>query len=138
MNKKLHTLPFHLMRKLFQDHTAKWQQTLSELTKQQYAVLCAVADQPGVEQMDLMGVSVSTKATLAELLLRMEKKGLIKRELGANDKRRRLIFLTREGEQLLKNAKPLAHKVDHLFLARLSDQEQDELIRLLKLMIGSD
>jgi MarR family transcriptional regulator, temperature-dependent positive regulator of motility len=135
MNKNLSNVPFHLMRRLFQEHTAQWQRSLNDLTKQQYAVLCAVAEQPGIEQMELMDVSVSTKATLAELLMRMEKKGLLRREQGVNDRRRRHIFLTTAGETLLEEAKPSAERIDAAFLNRLSDQEHQELIRLLKIML---
>ena len=30
---------FHLLRQLFQQHTARWQQALPDLTKPQYAVM---------------------------------------------------------------------------------------------------
>ncbi|CAK6501138.1 Transcriptional regulator HosA (plasmid) [Pantoea sp. Nvir] len=136
MNKNLTNVPFHLMRRLFLEHTSQWQQSLSELTKPQYAVLCAVDEQPGIEQMDLMEVSVSTKATLAELLLRMEKKGLVRREQGTYDRRRRHIYLTDAGKKVLEEAKPAAGRVDAAFLNRLSEQEQQELIRLLQKMLG--
>jgi len=136
MNRNLTNVPFHLMRRLFLEHTSQWQQSLNELTKPQYAVLCAVDEQPGIEQMELMEVSVSTKATLAELLLRMEKKGLVRREQGAHDKRRRLIYLTDAGKQMLDEAKPSADRVDAAFLNRLSEQEHQELIRLLQKMLS--
>ncbi len=35
---------FHLLRQLFQQHTARWQQALPDLTKPQYAVMRSVAE----------------------------------------------------------------------------------------------
>lgn len=54
---------FHLLRQLFQQHTAKWQHALPELTKPQYAVMRSIAEHPGIEQVALTEVAVSTKAT---------------------------------------------------------------------------
>ncbi len=56
---------FHLLRQLFQQHTARWQQALPDLTKPQYAVMRSVAEHPGIEQVALIEAAVSTKATLA-------------------------------------------------------------------------
>lgn len=59
---------FHQLRQLFQQHTARWQHELPDLTKPQYAVMRAIADKPGIEQVALIEAAVSTKATLAEML----------------------------------------------------------------------
>ena len=45
---------FHLLRQLFQQHTARWQQALPDLTKPQYAVMRSVAEHPGIEQVALI------------------------------------------------------------------------------------
>lgn len=68
---------FHQLRQLFQQHTARWQHELPDLTKPQYAVMRAIADKPGIEQVALIEAAVSTKATLAEMLARMENRGLV-------------------------------------------------------------
>ena len=41
---------FHLLRQLFQQHTAQWQHALPELTKPQYAVLRSIAEHTRIEQ----------------------------------------------------------------------------------------
>ncbi|MFT4274409.1 MAG: MarR family transcriptional regulator [Pantoea sp.] len=136
MQKELGNVFFHLMRELLQDHTALWQKSLPELTKQQYAVLCAVEAEPGIEQLDLTEAALSTKATLAELLVRMEKKNLIERQQGTTDRRRRFIFLTTEGKRVLQEARPIAEQVDTFFLSRLGEQQQNEVVVLLKSMLA--
>lgn len=65
---ELRNTAFHLLRQLFQQHTSRWQHELPELTKPQYAVMRAIAEHPGIEQIALMEAAVSTKATLAEML----------------------------------------------------------------------
>lgn len=41
---------FHLLRQLFQQHTAQWQHALPELTKPQYAVMRSIAEKSRIEQ----------------------------------------------------------------------------------------
>ncbi|CBG89798.1 MarR family winged helix-turn-helix transcriptional regulator [Citrobacter rodentium] len=133
---ELRNKAFHLLRQLFQQHTARWQHELPELTKPQYAVMRAIAERPGIEQVDLMEAAVSTKATLAEMLSRMEKRGLVKRENDPLDKRRRFVYLTAEGEALLTAMMPLGNRVDEVFLGRLSAQEREQLMHLIRKMMG--
>lgn len=75
---------------------------------------------------------MSTKATLAEMLSRMESRGLVKREHDPADKRRRFVFLTPEGEALLASCKPVGNEVDEAFLGRLSQDEQEQFTALIK------
>lgn len=138
MSNDLGNLFFHLSRQLLQEHTALWQQRLPDLTKQQYAVLCAASAKPGIEQFELTEAALSSKATLAELLVRMEKKALIKREEGETDRRRRFITLTPEGEQILKKARPVAQQTDAHFLNRLQAGQQADLVNLLKIMLNNE
>ncbi|CAM7488923.1 MarR family winged helix-turn-helix transcriptional regulator [Citrobacter sedlakii] len=131
----LRNTAFHLLRQLFQQHTARWQYELPELTKPQYAVMRAIAERPGIEQVDLTEAAVSTKATLAEMLSRMEKRGLVRRENDPLDKRRRFVFLTAQGEALLTTTMPLGNRVDEEFLGRLSEEEREQFTRLVRKMM---
>ncbi|EGT4253538.1 MarR family transcriptional regulator [Citrobacter amalonaticus] len=132
---ELRNKAFHLLRQLFQQHTARWQHALPDLTKPQYAVMRAIAEHPGIEQVNLMEAAVSTKATLAEMLSRMEKRGLVRRENDPLDKRRRFVYLTTEGEALLNVTMPLGNQVDEEFLGRLNDEERAQFARLIKKMM---
>ena len=132
---ELRSKAFHLLRQLFQQHTARWQHALPDLTKPQYAVMRAIAERPGIEQVNLMEAAVSTNATLAEMLSRMEKRGLVRRENDPLDKRRRFVYLTPEGEALLKVSMPLGNRVDEEFLGRLNDEERAQFALLIKKMM---
>lgn len=126
---------FHLLRHLFQQHTSRWQHELPELTKPQYAVMRSIAESPGIEQVALTSVAVSTKATLAEMLSRMEIKGLVRREQDPDDKRRRFVFLTEEGEALLAASQPVGSRVDNEFLQRLTPEEREQFTHLVRKMM---
>ncbi|ENR5666453.1 winged helix-turn-helix transcriptional regulator [Salmonella enterica] len=132
---ELRNTAFHLLRQLFQQHTARWQHELPELTKPQYAVMRVIAEHPGIEQVDLTEAAVSTKATLAEMLSRMENRGLVKRENDPLDKRRRFVYLTVQGQTLLAAAIPLGARVDDEFLGRLSAEEREQFTQLVRKMM---
>ncbi|EMD4808214.1 MarR family transcriptional regulator [Salmonella enterica] len=132
---ELRNTAFHLLRQLFQQHTARWQHKLPELTKPQYAVMRAIAEHPCIEQVDLTEAAVSTKATLAEMLSRMEHRGLVRRENDPLDKRRRFVSLTAEGRTLLAAAIPVGDCVDDEFLGRLSDEEREQFTQLVRKMM---
>ncbi len=79
--------------------------------------------------------AVSTKATLAEMLSRMENRGLVKRENDPLDKRRRFVYLTVQGQTLLAAAIPLGDRVDDEFLGRLSAEEREQFTQLVRKMM---
>ena len=132
---KLQDETFHLLRQLFQQHTSRWQQALPELTKPQYAVMRVIAEHPAIEQVSLMDAAVSTKATMAEMLSRMEKRGLVLREHDPSDKRRRFVYLTEEGKRLLEKSRPVGDSVDAIFLNKLSTKEREQFSLLVSKMM---
>lgn len=92
----------------------------------------AIADKPGIEQVALIEAAVSTKVTLAEMLARME----VRREHDAADKRRRFVWLTAEGEKVLAAAIPIGDSVDEEFLGRLSAEEKELFMQLVRKMMS--
>lgn len=127
----LRSKTFHLMRRALQEHNSHWQARLPHLTKPQYAALRAVGRQPGIEQSAVAAAAGIDKATLADVLFRLERRGLITRAVDTADRRRRLIRLTDEGEREIRAVLPVAAEVDALLLDRLTPSERDRLQRLL-------
>ncbi len=128
---------FHLLRVALQEHTALWNERAGagpamECTKPQYAVLRAVEADPGLDQASAAQFAGSDKATVAALLERLEDRRLIRREVNPLDRRRRKLYLTRQGEDLLASAGPLVADLNQEMLSRLSPSEQAELVILLR------
>ncbi|TCL03280.1 MULTISPECIES: MarR family winged helix-turn-helix transcriptional regulator [Sodalis] len=126
---------FHLMRVVLQEHTARWTSLMPDLTKPQYAVLEALALSPdGLDQATLGQASATTKATLAEMLGRMEARQLIARRADPADSRRRLVQLTEEGRAMLAIARPVAERVSNSLLQTLSAEEREALVQVMAKM----
>ena len=66
-----------------------------------YAVLRMIADRPGISQFALSRAVGRDKTTLTSLLQDMERRGLVKRDISAEDSRRRVISLTAAGRSYL-------------------------------------
>jgi MarR family transcriptional regulator, temperature-dependent positive regulator of motility len=128
---------FHLLRVALQEHTALWNERVGagpavECTKPQYAVLRAVEADPGLDQASAAQFAGSDKATVAALLERLEDRRLIRREVDPLDRRRRKLYLTKQGESLLASVGPVVAGVNQEILSRLSPSEQADLVILLR------
>lgn len=125
------------MRRLTQRHTALWQERVPELTKPQYAVLRALAEAPeGLTQAAVGEQVAMDKATLAQLIPRLEARGLMERAVSAEDRRRRVLQLTGEGRELTEECAPRVEALDRETLSPLSAEERAELVRMLDLLAG--
>jgi DNA-binding MarR family transcriptional regulator len=68
-----------------------------------HRVLHFVGRNPGLTVAQLLDILRITKQSLARVLKELVKKGYVRQQEGADDRRRRLLFLTREGEELHRN-----------------------------------
>lgn len=134
----LHDEFFHVMRRVVQEHTARWQDAGVPVTKPQYAVLRAIEESPGLEQTALAQGSATTKATLTEILGRLEGAGVVTRRTDDVDRRRRYVELTPAGVILLDEARALATRVNETFLEHLHPAERSTLRTLLLRLEGRE
>lgn len=132
----LHDEFFHVMRRIVQEHTSRWQEAGIPVTKPQYAVLRAVEEAPGSEQTAVGVASSTTKATLTEILVRLETAGLISRRTDGVDRRKRYVDLTPAGVSLLKTVRGQATSVNETFLTHLDAGERASLRALLLQLEG--
>jgi DNA-binding MarR family transcriptional regulator len=106
-----------------------------DLTPRQYAVLVAVSQNEGVSQTHLVEKTGVDRSTLADIVRRMLKKGLLQRRRTKEDARAYAVKLTDEGWKVLKAADPLAKKVDDKILAVLPGQQRERFLQDLNLIV---
>lgn len=113
--------PIHLLHRagqcagdVFQAEMAK-----GELTPRQFAVLWSVSQNEGLSQTDLVDRTGIDRSTLADIIRRMLKKGLLTRRRTKEDARAYAVKLTEEGWRMLRQAEPMARRVDDKILAVL-------------------
>ena len=105
----------------------------SGLTVRQLTVLEALAaagDTPS-SQSDLVASTGIDRSTLAEMIGRMEARGLVQRQRSTRDARANDVVLGAAGEEALNEARALAQAADAELLGRLPKKHRDGFVLLL-------
>jgi len=125
---RLERSPIHLLHRAGQCAGEIFQTEMSDgdLTPRQFAVLHTVAQNEGLSQTDLVQRTGIDRSTLADIIRRMLRKGLLQRRRTKEDARAYAVKLTDEGWRVLKSAEPMAKRVDDKILAVLPGQQQRE------------
>lgn len=118
--------PLHLLHRAGQcaGDIFQTEMGVGDLTPRQYAVLVTVAQNEGLSQTHLVERTGIDRSTLADIVRRMLKKGLLQRRRTKEDARAYAVRLTEEGWRTLKQAEPLARRVDDRILAVLTGTQQ--------------
>lgn len=134
---RLDTSPIHLLHRAGQCAVDVFQVVIGveELTPRQYAVLLTVAQFEGLSQTNLVERTGIDRSTLADIIRRLLKKGLIQRRRTRDDARAYAVRLTEAGVRLLRQLEPLAKKVDDRILAALPLQQRERFVDDLNAII---
>jgi DNA-binding MarR family transcriptional regulator len=103
----------------------------SDLTPRQYAILSSVSQQPDISQTGLVEQTGVDRSTLADIVRRLVKKGLLQRKRTRRDARMYAVRLTHKGQSALSQLKPAAARVDQRLLAALKADQRSGFIDAL-------
>src|SRR3984957_5445939 len=108
----VYTAPGYLFRRMQQIAVAIFIEECKahDLTPVQYASLVAIRTHPGIDATRLSAVIAFDRSTLGSVIERLETKGLVERKPGREDKRGKLLDLTRSGVALLREIVPSVDK----------------------------
>jgi DNA-binding MarR family transcriptional regulator len=133
--------PGHLIRRAHQLAVAIFMEEAGDfdLTPVQFAILNALIEDPGEDQVTLAAKVAFDAATFGSVIGRLETKGWVRREPDAKDRRRKLLWVTAEGERAAAEAKRSVSKAQARILAPLQAAERQQLVALLgKLVTGHE
>lgn len=102
-----------------------------KVTHEQWPLLKWLWVQDGISQKELSEKSYKDQPTTTRILDKLERRGLIRRQIDSLDRRVSLIYLTREGQQIQDSLIPLAQGALEQALKGLSELEQVQLKNLL-------
>ncbi|MFF9456779.1 MarR family winged helix-turn-helix transcriptional regulator [Streptomyces flaveolus] len=121
----LTTHPGHLARRLQQAHHLLWNTMVSEeTTSPQFAVLNALVAEPGLDQRTVGERVGLDRSTIAEVISRLGRRGLLDKVRDPQDGRRFLLRLTDEGLRVHRRLSLRTARMNQVFLAPLSAAEQ--------------
>lgn len=129
--------PLHLLHRAGQCAGEVFQAELGggDLTPRQFAVLTTVAQNEGLNQTQLVEQTGIDRSTLADVVRRMLKKGLLQRKRTKEDARAYAVRLTDDGWKALKSSDPLAKKVDDKILSVLPQGQRDRFLQDLQAIV---
>jgi DNA-binding MarR family transcriptional regulator len=133
--------PGHLIRRAHQVAVAIFMEETGDFdtTPVQFAILNALIDDPGEDQVTLAGKVAFDAATFGSVIGRLESKGWVRREPDAGDRRRKLLWVTPKGEQAARRMKRAVAKAQTRNLGPLGAPDRRQLIQLLgKLVAGHE
>lgn len=128
-----------LIRRAQQRHIALWQSVVStEISSVQYAALVVLSKSPGASQRELGDGLDLDRSTIADLVGRMLRKGLLERDQAPEDKRRKTLRLTSVAQAQLLSLSPAVERLEQLLTHPLKKSETAQLKRLLAALLGED
>ncbi|MFE7955968.1 MarR family winged helix-turn-helix transcriptional regulator [Streptomyces sp. NPDC057413] len=129
----LSTHPGHLARRLQQAHYLLWNAMVSEeITSPQFAVLNALVAEPGLDQRTVGERVGLDRSTIAEVISRLGRRGLIDKVRDPQDGRRSLLRPTDEGLRTHRKLTVRTARMNQVFLAPLSSDEQTQFLDLIR------
>jgi DNA-binding MarR family transcriptional regulator len=132
-----HSTPGHLVRRAHQRAVALFMEETAgvDVTPVQFAILHQLLAKPGEDQVTLASCVAFDAATSGSVIGRLEKRGWVRREADRGDRRRKLLWITPQGEAAALQMRDAAQRVQERLMAPLDAQERDGFIALLNKVV---
>ncbi|HEY3032313.1 MAG TPA: MarR family transcriptional regulator [Bradyrhizobium sp.] len=133
----VYTKPGYLFRRMQQIAVAIFVEECRayDLTPVQYAALVAIGTHPGIDATRLSAVIAFDRSTLGNVIERLEAKQLIERKPSREDRRVKLLYLTRAGVALLRDIMPSVDRAQARMLQPLKPADRRTLMALLTQLV---
>ncbi len=134
---ELYDMPGHLIRRLQQIAVSIWlsETDASKIRPVQFAALSAIRAFPGMDQMELSRAIAFDRSTIQDVIIRLENRGLLRRDADANDRRRRILFITEAGADVLDKMAEDNQRAQARILSPLSPEEQEVFMEMISRMV---
>ena len=133
----VYTRPGYLFRRMQQIAVAIFVEECKafDLTPVQYAALVAIRTHPGIDATRLSAVIAFDRSTLGSVIERLEAKSWVARKASRDDKRVKLLHLTKAGETLLRDIVPAVERAQARMLQPLNPADRKMLLALLTQLV---
>jgi DNA-binding MarR family transcriptional regulator len=133
----VYTAPGYLFRRMQQIAVALFMEECKAfgLTPVQYAALVAIRTHPGIDATRLSAVIAFDRSTLGSVIERLETKKYVERKPAREDKRVKLLHLTRIGATVLREIMPAVDRAQARMLQPLKPADRKALLVLLAQLV---
>jgi len=106
-----------------------------DLTPVQYAALIAIHTHPGIDATRLSAVIAFDRSTLGSVIERLQAKDFVERKPAPEDKRIKLLYLTKQGAVILREIIPAVERAQARMLEPLKPTERKALMGLMSQLV---
>lgn len=106
-----------------------------DLTPVQYAALIAIHTHPGIDATRLSAVIAFDRSTLGSVIERLQAKDFVERRPAPEDKRIKLLYLTKPGAAILREIIPAVERAQARMLEPLKPTERKALMGLMAQLV---
>jgi DNA-binding MarR family transcriptional regulator len=133
----VYTAPGYLFRRMQQIAVALFMEECKafDLTPVQYAALVAIRAHPGIDATRLSAVIAFDRSTLGSVIERLQAKTFVERKPAPEDKRVKLLYLTRSGAAVLRDIMPSVDRAQGRMLQPLKPADRKTLLALLEQLV---
>ena len=134
---RIYEKPGHLIRRLQQISFALFMEETRdfEITPVQYSAILAIENHLGIDQTALCNIIAFDRSTIGDVVTRLERKKLIKRIPGVDDRRTKRLYITSAGRQLIRDIEPAVQLTQKRILEPLKINERVSFVQMLKQLI---
>lgn len=132
--------PGFLIRRMNQIHYALFYEECAafDITPVQYGVLTTLSLQPGLDQQSIAREVGIDRTNVADVLSRLVRHGLVRRQRGSDDRRTFVTWLTPEGERVTKAMLAPMRRAQERLLVPLAAQEREQFMGMLLRLIDAN
>jgi MarR family transcriptional regulator, temperature-dependent positive regulator of motility len=129
--------PVHLLHRAYQAAGDIFQAEMKVggLTPRQLAVLVTIGQNEGLSQTGIVNSTGSDRSTVAEVIRRLQRRGLLQRRRTKEDARAYAVKLTNEGWRVLRMAEPMTRRIDERVLNALPTDHREQFIGALQTIV---
>lgn len=133
----LYSRPGFLIRRLHQIHCALFLEETKEfnVTPVQYSMLSVLKEYGEMDQLTLALRVGLERTSVAEVIPRLEERGLLERRVNTQDKRMKLVKLSSKGRYLLKKMSASAERAHQRTINGLDVNDQKKFLQYLVTLV---
>src|SRR6478752_256983 len=133
----VYTAPGYLFRRMQQVAVALFVEECKEydLTPVQYAAMVAIHTPPGIDATRLSAVIAFDRSTLGSVIERLQAKDFVERRPAPEDKRIKLLYLTKPGAAILREIIPAVERAQARMLEPLKPADRKTLMALMSQLV---
>ncbi len=138
--RELWSRPGYLVRRLHQIHVGLFTEECGEedITPIQFGMLSALESGEEMDQLTLSTAVGVDRVSGADVIRRLERRGLVERNPSEQDKRAKLIKITDVGRVYTNHVRPMMAMAQTKLVEPLTAEEREEFLRLIKKLVDAN